>query len=72
VQVAALSKREAARELADSLKEQGYRAFVMEYRADGKLFFRVRVGPEPSRESAEVLARRLTADGHKSVVVRHP
>jgi len=72
VQVAALSKREAARELVDSLKEQGYRAFVMEYRADGKLFFRVRVGPEPSRESAEVLARRLTADGHKSVVVRHP
>jgi len=72
VQVAALSKPEAARELADALKGQGYRAFVMEYRADGKLFYRVRVGPEPSRENADVLARRLAADGHKAVVVRHP
>lgn len=72
VQVAALSKPEAARELADTLKGQGYRAFVMEYRADGKLFYRVRVGPEPSRENADVLARRLAADSHKAVVVRHP
>jgi len=72
VQVAALSKPEAARELAEVLKADGYRAFVMEYRADGKLFYRVRVGPEPSRESADVLARRLAADGHKAVVVRHP
>ncbi len=72
VQVAALSKPEAARELADALRGQGYRAFVMEYRADGKLFYRVRVGPEPSRENADVLARRLAADGHKAVVVRHP
>lgn len=72
VQVAALSKPEAARELADALKAQGYRAFVMEYRADGKLFYRVRVGPEPSREKADVLARRLAGEGHKAVVVRHP
>lgn len=72
VQVAALSRSEAAKELAARLVNRGYRAFVMEYRADGQVFYRVRVGPEGSREQAEGLAARLTADGHPGTVVAHP
>lgn len=72
VQVAALSRADAARDLAARLKQRGYPAFVMEYRADGKVFYRVRVGPEITRENAGVLAERLAKDGQKGVVVSHP
>jgi len=72
VQVAALSRSDAARDLAARLKARGYPAFVMEYRADAKVFYRVRVGPEITRENAAVLAERLAKDGQDGVVVRHP
>lgn len=72
VQVAALSSGEAAAKLAAELKGKGYSAFVLEYRADGKVFYRVRVGPEPQRERAEALAARLLGEGLKPTVVAHP
>ena len=72
VQVAALSKAEPARDLVASLARRGYRAFLMEYRADGRVFYRVRVGPETTRAEADDLAERLAADGHAGTVVAHP
>jgi len=72
VQVAALSSRDAAARLAADLKGRGYAAFVLEHRADGKLFYRVRVGPEAQRERADALAIRLKKEGFKSAVVPHP
>lgn len=72
VQVAALSNREAAESLAADLRGRGYSAFVLEYRAEGRVFFRVRIGPEPRRERAEALAGRLASEGLKPSVVAHP
>ena len=72
VQVAALSDRDAAARLAADIKGRGYAAFVLEHRADGKLFYRVRVGPEAQRERADALAARLKREGFKVAVVRHP
>lgn len=72
VQVAALSNREAAEAMAADLRGRGYAAFVFEYRAEGRVFFRVRVGPEAQRERAEALAGRLASEGLKPSVVAHP
>ena len=72
VQVAALSSGDAAAKLAADLKARGYSAFVLEHRADGRVFYRVRVGPESQRERADALAARLQGEGLKPTVVPHP
>lgn len=72
VQVAALSKAEAAERMATNLRQKGYPAFVLEHAADGKVLYRVRVGPEPQRDRAEALARRLQGEGFKPTVVSQP
>jgi len=72
VQVAALSKQDAADEMVARLRGQGYPAFVLEHRAGGKVLYRVRVGPEAQRERAEALAGRLRAEGLSPAVVSQP
>jgi DedD protein len=72
VQVAALSKADAAERMAAGLRKKGYAAFVQEHRSDGRVLYRVRVGPEVQRERAEALARRLTDEGFKPSVVTQP
>lgn len=72
VQLAALSKQETAAQMVAELRQKGYPAFVLEHRADGRVLYRVRVGPEAQRERAEVLARRLQDDGFKPAVVEQP
>ena len=72
VQVAALSKADAAQDMAAGLKKKGYAAFVLEHRSGDRVLYRVRVGPEPQRDRAEALARRLTAEGFKPSVVPPP
>ncbi|MBS1200106.1 MAG: hypothetical protein H6R27_784 [Proteobacteria bacterium] len=72
VQVAALSSQDAAAKMVAELRGKGYSAFVLEHRADGRVFYRVRVGPEPQRNRADALAARLQAEGMKPSVVSHP
>jgi DedD protein len=72
VQLGAYSKRETADELVATLKNRGYAAFVLEYRAQGKVLYRVRVGPEQDRARAAEVAARLAKDGFDPVVARHP
>jgi cell division protein FtsN len=45
---------------------------VLEYRADGRVLYRVRVGPEAQKDRAAALATRLEAEGFKAAVVAHP
>lgn len=77
VQVAALGSETAARAMAADLQSRGYAAFVLEYRLNGKVYYRVRVGPEAQRDRAEALAGRLGSerfDGRplEPAVLRHP
>lgn len=77
VQVAALGNEAAARAMAAELQSRGYAAFVLEYRLNGKVYYRVRVGPEAQRERAEALAGRLGGErfGGRALepaVLRHP
>lgn len=77
VQVAALGNEAAAKAMAAELQSRGYAAFVLEYRLNGKVYYRVRVGPEAQRERAEALAGRLGGErfGGRALepaVLRHP
>ena len=74
VQLGAFSSRDKAERLVADLRSRGYSAFVLEYRADGQLLHRVRVGPEQDRERAVAIAERLKKekDGFRPVVAPHP
>lgn len=72
IQLGAFSTREKAEGLVANLRKRGYRAFVLEYRASGKVLHRVRVGPEQDRERAVAIAERLRKDGFQPVVAPHP
>ncbi|HUG02997.1 MAG TPA: SPOR domain-containing protein [Steroidobacteraceae bacterium] len=72
VQLGAFSTREKADALVARLRGNGYAAFVLEYRADGRVLHRVRVGPEQDRERAAAIAARLRKDGFQPVVAPHP
>lgn len=72
IQLGAFSTREKADGLVADLRKRGYAAFVLEYRATGKVLYRVRVGPEQDRERAVAIAERLRKDGFQPVVAAHP
>ncbi len=72
VQLGAFSTREKAEGLVADLRKRGYAAFFLEYRANGKVLHRVRVGPEQDRDRAVAIADRLRKDGYLPVVAPHP
>lgn len=59
VQVGSFSQSANAIGLRDKLRENGFTAFVEKYRDNGKSSYRVRVGPELKRETAESHLQRL-------------
>jgi len=60
IQVGAYSTRDAAQEVAETLRGKGYAVEVLSAADDGR--FRVRVGPVAARDRAEGLAKRLEDD----------
>lgn len=60
IQVGAYSTRDAAQEVAETLRGKGYAVEVLNAADDGR--FRVRVGPVAARDRAEGLAKRLEDD----------
>jgi DedD protein len=73
IQVASLGSPEAARGLQDELRGKGYPAFIEQARVNGKLYYRVRVGPEIDRARADGIARRLANEtGAEPLVQRYP
>ncbi len=69
VQVASLGSAAPAEKLRDELRGKGYPAFVEQARVNGKLYFRVRVGPETDRGRANSVAARLQREtGNKPLV----
>ena len=59
VQVAALAEKRDAEELAQSLRKNGYDAFVMTIQADSKIWHRVRVGQLADYKAAHQLKKTL-------------
>lgn len=55
-QVASLTERAKADEMAGNLKSKGFPAFVEAAEVNGKTYFRVRVGPRQERKDIDTLA----------------
>lgn len=69
IQVASLGSPEAAQTLQNTLRGKGYPAFVEQARVNGKLYYRVRVGPEVDRARADRTAAKLQGEtGTKPLV----
>ena len=60
VQVGSFSDSKNARALRDKLRQQGYASFVEDIKSKSGRVYRVRVGPELTRQAAEQLQQRLT------------
>ena len=69
VQVGSFGDEENARQVAGRLVEAGYAASLYPHRSGGNLMYRVRVGPEPSREGADEIASSLRNRGYVAQVV---
>ena len=69
VQVGSFGEEENARRLADRLASAGYTARLYPHRSGGGLMYRVRVGPESSREGAEEIASSLRDRSFRAQVV---
>lgn len=69
VQVGSFGDEENARQVAGRLVEAGYTARLYPHRSGGNLMYRVRVGPEPSREGADDIASSLRNRGYVAQVV---
>jgi DedD protein len=74
VQVGSFTQRDNAMRLRDQLRSKGYKAFVEQITNADKTFYRVRVGPEVSREKAVALQKDLQSKMklQDSTVVSHP
>lgn len=69
VQVGSFGEEENARRHADRVSTFGYSPKISTYRAGGRVMYRVRVGPHPTREAAEAAASALAAHGFVAQVV---
>jgi DedD protein len=73
VQVGSFSNSANAKALRDKLRKQGHASFVESVKGKSGPVYRVRVGPEVSRDSAERLRQQLaTAAGLKGLVQAYP
>ncbi|MBK1694225.1 hypothetical protein CKO09_05660 [Chromatium weissei] len=59
IQVASLGNEQTATELQNKLRKAGFAAFIEKAEVRGKQYYRVRVGPNNSRDSAERAASKL-------------
>ncbi len=72
VQVGSFASQENAERLAERLRGKSYKAFVMRNVVDGRVRFRVRVGPVAQRSEADLLATALQEDRQPARVLSHP
>lgn len=73
VQLASFSKKQNAIALRDKLRADGYAAFVRSATSGTKTMTRVLVGPQPQKDEAKALAKKLyAAVSLKGIVVKYP
>jgi DedD protein len=73
VQLGSFSSEANAIGLVERLKKEGYAAFIEPLHDDGKVAYRVRVGPELTKETADQVRDKLKKDVDiKGIVMRYP
>lgn len=73
IQVASVRERERAYSLVQELRAKGFPAYMSEARVKGRLWYRVRVGPESGRAHIESMAAKLRRKtGRQIQIQRYP
>jgi len=73
IQVASLREHARADKLVQDLRAKGFPAYIQEARVKQKLWYRIRIGPELTRERIESTAASLrTKTGLKGQIQRYP
>lgn len=73
VQLGSFSRQDNALSLRDELRKKGYNGFVEPVGSAGKTVYRVRVGPELTREAADGLREKLGKEMNmKGLVQQYP
>jgi len=72
VQMGSYSIQKNAERLAETLRKEGYLAFLSKHDTPTGAQHRVRIGPQKDRESAASVAAQLARSGHTGQVVPHP
>lgn len=72
VQVGSFASKDNAERLSGVLKGKSYNAFVMPNEVNGRVLYRVRVGPVAQRSEADLLAAALREDRQPARVLSHP
>jgi DedD protein len=70
VQLGSFSAKANAEKYAAKVKASGFPAMVSSFRSGGKRMYRVQVGPNDERSSADRLVKQLKKSGHKGLVMR--
>lgn len=69
VQLGSFGEEENARRLVQRVSTFGYKAAISTTRSNGRTMYRVRVGPQATRDEASAVASSLTAHGFVAQVV---
>jgi DedD protein len=69
IQIGSFGDEKNANALSDRLRGKGYTSFVEASRDQGKTVYRVRVGPELTRELAVALQQKLVGDGQPAGLI---
>jgi DedD protein len=69
IQLGSFSEEENARRLAQRVSAYGYKPAVSTFKSSGRVMWRVRIGPKPTRAQAEAEASSLSAHGFVAQVV---
>jgi DedD protein len=69
IQLGSFSEEENARRLAQRVSTYGYKPAVSTFKSSGRVMWRVRIGPKPTRAQAEAEASSLSAHGFVAQVV---
>lgn len=72
VQLGSFGNQENAKKLSADLRKQNFTAFLSKLSTGDAELYRVRIGPQKDRESAEKVAEQLARAGYKGQVVPHP
>ena len=72
VQVGSFSSQANANKLTEKLVGLQYKAFVSRKSVNGRVWYRVRVGPRTTRAEAVELSKRLKGDAQAVAIVPHP
>ena len=72
VQVGSFSSERNALRLAELMEQRDYPAFVVRNVVDGRVMYRVRVGPATEPSQAQAWLERLREEGQPAQLVSHP